>query len=218
MKVGVSFLSSSDISETLKKIDESNADYIHVDMMDGIFVENSNYTVQEMKKLTKDWMKISVKPIKHLDVHMMMCSPNKYVKEFAKFKNIEYLTLHYESHRRPIDVINMIRHTNMKVGIAINPETKVSHIIPLLNHIDQVLVMSVKPGKGGQAFMEDVLYKVETLNDLRKESNYHYIIAIDGGINAETAKLAKKAGVDLVISGSYVTSSDDYNKAIDSLR
>ena len=75
---------------------------------------------------------------------------NKYVKDFAKMKNVEYLTLHAEGHRRPIDVINMIRHTDMKVGLAINPETKVSRIIPLLNHVDQVLVMSVKPGKGGQ--------------------------------------------------------------------
>ena len=211
MKVGVSFLSGSDVSETIRKIDESNADFIHVDMMDGNFVETANYTVADIKKLTKDCKK-------KLDIHMMVCSPNKYVKEFAKFKNIECLTLHYESHRKPIDVINVIRHTNMKVGIAINPETKVSHIIPLLNHVDQVLVMSVKPGKGGQKFMEDVLYKVETLKDLRKENDYHYIIAIDGGINPDTAKLAKKAGVDLVISGSYVTNSDDYNQAIDNLR
>lgn len=211
MKVGISFLSSDNVSDTIKKIDESSADYIHVDMMDGNFVKTANYTVADIKKLTKDCNK-------KLDVHMMVCSPNKYVKEFSKLKNIEYLTLHYESHRRPIDVINMIRHTDMKVGIAINPETKVSHIIPFLNHIDQVLVMSVKPGAGGQTFIEDVLYKVETLKDLRKENGYHYIIAIDGGINPETAKLAKKAGVDLVISGSYVTKGDDYNKAIDSLR
>ena len=212
MKVGVSFITSDfDLETTIKKIDESNADYIHVDMMDGIFVENANFTVSEIKKMCK-------KTTKPLDVHMMVCSPNKYVKEFAKMKNVEYLTLHYESHRRPIDVINMIRHTNMKVGLAINPETKVSHIIPLLNHVDQVLIMSVKPGKGGQKFMEDVLYKVETLKDIREENNYHYIISIDGGINAETAKLAKDAGVDMVVSGSYVCKSMNYNERIDSLR
>lgn len=212
MKVAVSFISSNyDLDTTIKKIDESNADYIHVDMMDGIFVENSNFTVQDLKKMFKD----TVKP---LDVHMMVCSPNKYVKEFAKMKNVEYLTFHYEAHRRPIDVINMIRHTNMKVGLAINPETKVSHIIPLLNHVDQVLIMSVKPGKGGQQFMEDVLYKVETLKDIREENNYHYIINIDGGINKDTINKAKKAGVDMVVSGSYVCKSDDYNKQIDSLK
>ncbi len=185
MKVAVSFISSNyDLDTTIKKIDESKADYIHVDMMDGIFVENNNFTVQDLKKMFKD----TVKP---LDVHMMVCSPNKYVKEFAKMKNVEYLTFHYEAHRRPIDVINMIRHTNMKVGLAINPETKVSHIIPLLNHVDQVLIMSVKPGKGGQPFMEDVLYKVETLKDIREENNYHYIINIDGGINGDTISKAK---------------------------
>ena len=212
MKVGVSFITSDfDLETTIKKIDESNADYIHVDMMDGIFVENANFTVSEIKNMFK-------KTTKPLDVHMMVCSPNKYVKEFAKMKNVGYLTLHYEAHRRPIDVINMIRHTNMKVGLAINPETKVSHIIPLLNHVDQVLIMSVKPGKGGQQFMSDVLYKVETLKDIREENNYHYIISIDGGINADTAKLAKEAGVDMVVSGSYVCKSINYNERIDSLR
>lgn len=212
MKVGVSFISSDyDLETTISKIDESSADYIHVDMMDGIFVENSNYTVQDLKKMFKNCKK-------KLDVHMMACSPNKYVKEFAKFDNVEYLTLHYESHRRPIDVINMIRHTNMKVGLAINPETKVSHIVPLLNHLDQVLVMSVKPGKGGQKFMEDILYKIETLRDIREENGYHYLINVDGGINADTVKLVKEAGADMVVSGSYVCKSEDYNGRIESLR
>lgn len=212
MKVGVSFLTRNEsLEETIKKIDESSADYIHVDMMDGVFVDEANYSVADLKKMFKN---IS----KPLDVHMMVCSPNKYVKEFTKLKNVEYLTLHYESHRRPIDVINMIRHTNMKVGIAINPETKVSHIVPLLNHIDQVLVMSVKPGKGGQKFMDEILYKIETLKDIREENNYHYIISVDGGINDETAKLCKDSGADMVVSGSYVVLSDDYDEKINSLR
>ena len=177
MKVGVSFISSDyDLETTISKIEESSADYIHVDMMDGIFVENSNFTVQDLKRMFKNTKK-------KLDVHMMVCSPNKYVKDFAKMPNVEYLTLHCESHRRPIDVINMIRHTPLKVGLAINPETKVSHIVPLLNHLDQVLVMSVKPGKGGQKFMEEILYKIETLKELREQNGYHYVINVDGGIN-----------------------------------
>jgi len=212
MKVGVSFINSDyDLDTTIKKIDESSADYIHVDFMDGIFVETANFTVSELKKMFKN-------TTKKLDVHMMCCSPNKYVKEFAKIPNVEYLTLHYESHRKPIDVVNMIRHTNMKVGIAINPETKVSHIVPMLNHIDQVLIMSVKPGKGGQKFMEDILYKIETLRDLRNENNYHYIISVDGGINNETVKLCKDAGTDMVVSGSYVCKSDNYDERIKTLR
>lgn len=213
MKVGVSFLSSNDtIENEIKKLDQSNADYIHVDFMDGIFVKNTNLSIPEIKQIDK------MVQNKKLDVHMMVCSPNKYVKDFSKMKNVEYVTLHYESHRRPIDVINMLRHTNLKIGIAINPETKVSHVIPLLHLVDQVLVMSVKPGEGGQKFMEDIIYKIESLKELRNENNYHYIIAVDGGINKETAILCKKAGADLVDSGSYVVNSDDYNKAIDSLR
>lgn len=212
MKVGVSFL-KSDISaeETIRKIDESSADYIHVDVMDGQFVPEANYTPSDIKALTKNCNK-------KLDVHLMVCSPNKYIKEYAKMKNIEYLTIHYESHRKPIDVINMIRHVPFKAGIAINPDTKIHKIVSLLNHVDQVLVMSVQPGKGGQAFMEDVLYKVEALKDIREQNNYHYIIAIDGGINEETVKKAKEAGVDLVISGSYVVCSDNYDERIEKLR
>ncbi len=208
MKVGVSFISSDySLEETIKRIDESEADYIHVDVMDGQFVEASNFTPQDIKRMFKNCNK-------KLDVHLMVCSPNKYVREYAKIPNIEYLTIHYESHRRPIDVVNMIRHTNMKVGIAINPETKVSHIVPMLNHIDQVLVMSVKPGKGGQEFMEDVLYKVETLKELRESNGYHYVINIDGGINGDTVSKASEAGVDMVVSGSYVCKSKDYNERI----
>lgn len=212
MKVGVSFISSDyDLETTIKKIDESSADYIHVDMMDGIFVENSNFTVQDIKKMFKNTNK-------KLDVHIMVCSPNKYVKDFAKMENVEYLTIHAESHRRPIDVINMIRHTPLKAGLAINPETKVSHIVPLLNHLDQVLVMSVKPGKGGQKFMEEILYKIETLKELREQNGYHYLINVDGGINEETAKLVKEAGADMVVSGSYVCKSEDYDQRIESVR
>lgn len=212
MKVAVSFLSlKDDLETTIKKIDESSADYIHVDMMDGIFVPNTTYSVSDIKKIFKNVNK-------KLDVHLMCCSPNKYVRELAKVPNVEYFIIHYESHRRPIDVINMVKHTSMKVGIAINPETKVSHIVPLLKSVDQVLVMSVKPGKGGQEFMEDILYKIETLKDIREENNYHYIISVDGGINDKTAKLAKEAGADMVVSGSYVVKNDDYEKQIESIR
>ena len=212
MKVAVSFLKSKDdLDTTIKKIEESSADYIHVDMMDGVFCGEFNYTPQDLKKIFKNINK-------KLDVHMMVCSPNKYVRDFAKIPNVEYLTLHCEAHRRPIDVINMIRHTNMKVGLAINPETKVSHIVPLLNHVDEVLVMSVHPGKGGQEFMESILYKIEALRDLREENGYHYIINVDGGINDKTIQLVKDAGADMVVSGSYVCMSDNYEERIDSLR
>ncbi len=212
MKVAVSFLSlKENLETTIKKIDESSADYIHVDMMDGVFVPNTTYAISDLKKILKNVNK-------KLDIHLMCCSPNKYVRDFTKLPNVEYLTIHYESHRRPIDVINMIRHTSMKVGIAINPETKVSHIVPLLKSVDQVLVMSVHPGKGGQEFIEDILYKIETLRDIREENNYHFIISVDGGINDKTAKLVKEAGADMVVSGSYVVKADDYEKQIETIR
>lgn len=212
MKVGVSFLKVDEpVEDVIKKIDESNADFIHVDLVDGVFVEDFNYSVADIKKLLKG----TTKP---LDIHLMACSPNKYIKDIAKISNAYYLTVHYESHRRIIDVINMMRRTSLKIGLAINPETKVHKIIPILKHVDQVLVMCIKPGKGGQKFMNDVLYKVETLKMVREQNNFHYVIAVDGGINDKTAKLAKEAGADMVAAGTYVVSSDNYNERIDKLR
>lgn len=212
MKVGVSFLNiEGPLEEIIGKIDASDADYIHVDVIDGIFVPNKNLEISDIKKLFKNTKK-------KLDVHLMVCSPNKYIRDLAKIPNIEYITIHYESHRRPIDVINMIKHAGKKAGIAINPETKVSRIVPLLDRVDQVLVMSIIPGKSGQKFMESVLYKVETLKELRETNNYKYIINIDGGINAETVTLAREAGVDMVASCSYVCKSDNFNERINILK
>ena len=212
MKVAVSFLKiKDDLEGALKKIEVTDCDYIHVDMMDGIFVPSLNYSVADIRKLFKNINK-------KLDVHMMCSSPNKYIKDFAKVPNLEYLTLHFEAHRKPIDVINMIRHAKLKVGIAINAETKVHKIIPMLAHIDQVLVMSVKPGEGGQAFLPEVLYKIETLKEVREQNHYHYIISVDGGINRETALLCKEAGADMVIGGSFVCMQENFQKQIDQLR
>ena len=212
MKVAVSFLKiKDDLEGALKKIEVTDCDYIHVDMMDGIFVPSLNYSVADIRKLFKNINK-------KLDVHMMCSSPNKYIKDFAKVPNLEYLTLHFEAHRKPIDVINMIRHAKLKVGIAINPETKVHKIIPMLAHSDQVLVMSVKPGEGGQAFLPEVLYKIETLKEVREQNHYHYIISVDGGINRETALLCKEAGADMVIGGSFVCMQENFQKQIDQLR
>ena len=210
MKVAVSFISSDyDLDTTIKKIDESKADYIHVDMMDGQFVENSNFTVQDIKKMFKGCKK-------KLDVHMMVCSPNKYIKDIAKIKNLGYVTIHYESHRRPIDVINQMKHANLKIGIAINPDTKVSHIIPLLHLVDQVLIMSVVPGMGGQSFITKVEKKIEEIRALIESYHLDILINVDGGVNGSTKSLCQKA--DILTAGSYIIDSDNFQEKISSLR
>lgn len=211
MKVAVSFLSSDNYEDGIKKINESSADLIHADYMDGIFVDNQTFTIPELKK----WIKGVNKPV---DIHLMATSPNKYIRDLVKIPEINTIIIHAESHRHPIDVINMINHTGKKSGIAINPETKVVHIIPYLKKLDKVLIMSVKPGAGGQTFMKDVLYKVATLLDIKKEGGYHFTISIDGGVNDETIKLCQEAKLDEIVSGSYVMKSSSIEDAIKKLR
>ena len=211
MKVSVSFLKSEfDTKTTIKKIDSSSADYLHVDLMDGDFVAAKNYTAGEITKLLSN-------VTKSLDVHLMVSNPLKYLEIFASL-NTEYLTFHYEAVTKPLDVIDKIKELGLKVGISIKPKTKVSEIIEFLPLLDQVLVMSVEPGLGGQEFMESAIEKIEELKTLRETNNYSYIISVDGGINAETADLVKDAGADMVASGYYICSSDNFDNQIDNLR
>lgn len=205
--ISVSFLSSiNDTKKTIDMICETDAEYIHVDMMDGIFVDNKNYSMEEFN----DFLKDSTKP---LDVHVMVCEPLKYISSFARL-NTEYYTFHYEAVENVEEVIDTIRDNGMKVGLAINPLTSVEEIKPYLDLVDMVLVMSVNPGKGGQAFIGDVLPKIEELSKLKG----NYIINVDGGINSETAKLCKSAGTDILVSGSYICKSDNYQEIINTLR
>lgn len=211
MKVAVSFITSNyNESETIKKIELTDANYIHVDLMDGKFVENKNYTLSEITKLLS-----GVK--KPLDVHLMVAEPLKYTEFYATL-NTEYLTFHYEAVKDPILVINDIKEYGLKVGMSIKPGTSVRLIEEYLPLIDQVLVMSVEPGKGGQPFIEEVIGKVQELDAIRKHHNCHYVISVDGGVNNENIEMLKLNHVDLVVSGSYVCKSDDFQKQISSLR
>ena len=205
--VSVSFISSIyDLNTTIKKIDESNADFIHVDMMDGKFVENKNFTIGEIVKMFS-------KTKKRLDVHLMCKDPLKYLEQYAML-NIEYFTFHYEALKEVGKAIQTVKDLGIKVGVAINPETSVEEIKPYLNDIDLVLVMSVVPGAGGQEFMDSSLSKIEELSSLKG----NYLISVDGGINNETASKVIEAGVDILVSGSYICKNENYNKQIDCLK
>lgn len=209
MKIAISYLSSP-TAETISKIEKTDADYIHVDIMDGKFVETKNDSMKDVNKLLTG-------VAKPLDVHLMVSNPAKYIEAFAMLPT-ETITFHLEAVTKPYAVIEKIKNIGLKVGMSINPETKVSAIIPFLSELDEVLIMSVHPGKGGQAFMDEILYKIEALRDLKKENQFHYLISVDGGIDAETVLKVKEAGADMVVSGSYVTRSDDYQAAIESLK
>jgi ribulose-phosphate 3-epimerase len=205
MKISVSFIKSKYKEiETIKKIDETNADYLHVDLMDGKFTEKKNYDL----KMIYNFAKYTKKP---LDIHLMVNDPKKYISDLALL-NTMYITFHLEAVSKPMDLINLIHSYGLKCGISIKPETPITALKPYLDIIDQVLVMSVNPGAGGQSFMMESINKINEL----KKFNKNFIISVDGGINDETINYVKMA--DMVVSGSFVCMSDNYQKQINILR
>ena len=211
MKIAVSYLSSNyNQKETIKRIEETDADYIHVDLMDGKFVENKNFTIGEVTKLLGNTKK-------ELDVHLMTLKPEKYFEDLAML-NTEFITFHVEAVKKPMEVIEKIKSLGLRAGISINPETEIVDIKPYLKDVDQILVMSVNPGRGGQEFISSVIPKIEELINLRKEFNYSYIISVDGGINDLTINNLKDLDIDMIVSGSYICKSDNYKKQIEKLK
>ena len=203
IKVSTSILTCNNRIQATEKLNKTNTDYIHIDYMDGIFVDNKEFTIEEIKTLSK----ISTKK---LDIHIMAENPEPIIQEL-KDLNIEYITIHYEINK-PLDkIINLIHNQGYKCGISIKPKTDPKNIIEYLEKIDLVLIMSVEPGKSGQKFIPDVLNKIKEL----KQNNL--IIEIDGGINDTNIEELKNI-VDIVVVGSYITNSSDYNKQINNLK
>lgn len=203
IKVSTSILTCNNRIQATEKLNKTNTDYIHIDYMDGIFVDNKEFTIEEIKTLSK----ISTKK---LDIHIMAENPEPIIQEL-KDLNIEYITIHYEINK-PLDkIINLIHNQGYKCGISIKPKTDPKNIIEYFKKIDLVLIMSVEPGKGGQKFIPDVLNKIKEL----KQNNL--IIEIDGGINNTNIEELKNI-VDIVVVGSYITNSSDYNKQINNLK
>ncbi|MBO5096531.1 MAG: ribulose-phosphate 3-epimerase [Bacilli bacterium] len=211
MKISVSYLSSIfDKKITIEKIENSKADLIHVDLMDGKFVAKKNFKVETVIKDLKD----STKP---LDIHLMTYNPDDYIKEFSVLKP-EYITFHLESNTDITNTIELIKSYGIKVGISIKPNTNVEELIPYLELIDLILIMTVEPGAGGQRFMFDMLDKVEFLNKYRTNNNSKYLLSVDGGINEYTAIRSKNSGVDILVSGSFVCHHEDFDKRINKLK
>ncbi len=205
MKVSVSFIKSKyKEKETIDYINKTSADYIHVDLMDGIFVPSKNYDFKDIKSFLRN-------NTKHLDIHFMYASPKKDIELYSELKP-EYITIHLEIDEDINELIDYIHSFNIKCGLSINPNTDVKELIPYLDKIDLVLIMSVTPGAGGQKFMDSAICKVNYLHSLNKD----IIISVDGGINNETVKLIPNA--DMVVSGSYICLSDNYEEKISSLK
>lgn len=200
----------ANLEREINAVAKAGADWIHVDVMDGHFVDNLTIGVPVVKSLKK----ISPLP---LDVHLMIERPEKYIEAFVKAGS-DYLTIHVESTQDPAAVLRKIRALGAKPGITLRPRTNLEEILPFLPLVDLVLVMTVEPGFGGQAFMQNQVQKIESLRREIDEKNLSCLIEVDGGVNGETIGFLKNA--DVLVAGSFVFSGNetDYKKNIDQLK
>ncbi len=213
LKIAPSILSSdfSKLGEVLQSLNTSGADMVHVDVMDGHFVPNITFGPPVIKKIRQ----YSSLPF---DVHLMIAPVHKYIKDFAD-AGADIITIHPEATEDLPASIKLIKSLGKKAGVSLNPETPVDKVLPVLNSIDLVLIMSVNPGFGGQSFMSEVLPKVQHLRKVIDEKKLSVEIEIDGGIDFVTGKLAKEAGVDILVSGTTLFKDENNLKNnIDQLR
>ena len=214
IQISPSILSAdfSQLGNEIQKLTEAGADMVHVDVMDGHFVPNLTIGPPVIKALKKN----SLIPF---DVHLMISPVHKYIEAYAD-AGADIITIHPEATENLQESINKIKKLNKKVGISLNPETKVDIIKKFLEQIDLILIMSVNPGFGGQKFMPEVLDKIKNLVSIRESEKINFDIEIDGGINFDNSKLAIKAGANILVSGTTIFKSNDGNikKNIDLLR
>lgn len=210
MKVSVSILGLNDRKKAISLLNNTNCDYIHIDVMDGSFVPNKQFTTEEINNL-------GIISKKKFDVHLMVDNPREYI-ENLDISNIEYIIVHSEIAKDINELLDLIKSYNVKCGLSIKPNTDISILTPYLNKLDLILVMSVEPGFSGQEFISNSLDRVSKLKQIIKNNNLDIVMAIDGGINGSNASLVKKSGIDMVVSGSYVTNSLDYQDKINDLR
>ena len=214
IQISPSILSAdfSQLGNEIKRLNEAGADMIHVDVMDGHFVPNLTIGPPVIKALKKN----SLVPF---DVHLMISPVHKYIEAYA-MAGADIITIHPEATDNLQNSIDKIKEFKKKVGVSLNPETKVDIIKNFLNKVDLVLIMSVNPGFGGQKFMPEVLNKIKELVNIREKEKLSFDIEIDGGINFDNSKLAIKAGANILVSGTTIFKSNDGNikKNIDLLR
>lgn len=211
MKISPSVLTSDylNLEPILKKLENSETDMLHLDVMDGCFVPNISFGVPVIKSIAKH----TDLP---LDIHLMIDNPRRYIKDFAPYAHI--LNIHYEAQENPAQTLKEIRALGCRPAITIKPDTPAEEIFDLLPLADMVLVMSVEPGFGGQRFMISALEKLKTLREKINELNLKTELEVDGGVNAETAPLCAKSGADIVVAGSFLFNSDDIETEIKKLK
>ena len=208
MKISTSILNSDNRIESVKKLNRTHTSYIHIDVMDGKFVEDKQFSkINEINA-------INIMSNNKLDIHLMVENPKYYLRKF-KDMNIEFITVHLEIDKEISSIIKSIKGKGYKAGLAIKPETDIKELVPYLPDLDLVLVMSVEPGKGGQKFKSTTTKKIQELRKIIDENNYNTLIEVDGGINDETIEKVKKA--DIAVVGSYITKNENYYKSVQNL-
>lgn len=200
----------NELAKDIEMINQSDADWFHLDIMDGVFVPNISFgfpIISHVNKLAK----------KPLDVHLMIVDPDKYISEFKK-AGADYLTVHYEACSHLHRTIQNIKNEGMKAGVSLNPHTSVDLVEDIIGDIDLVLLMSVNPGFGGQKFIENTYEKVEKLRELANKKNPNLIIEIDGGVDNTNAKKLTEKGATALVAGSFVFKSDSPSQIITQLK
>ena len=213
IKIAPSILSANfaEMGKAVKQISEDGADFIHVDVMDGVFVPNLSFGMKMVKDIRPYTDKV-------LDVHLMITKPERYIAEFAKAGS-DYITIHYEACEEPvIEVLKKIRELGVKSAVSIKPNTPVEVLKDLLPYVDMVLMMSVYPGFGGQKYIPESTKRIACAKKLIDESNLDILLEVDGGITLDNIKEVLNAGANVIVAGSTVFNAEDKPAVIKALR
>ncbi|WP_422859179.1 ribulose-phosphate 3-epimerase [Flagellimonas sp. S174] len=200
----------ANMRQDIEMVNQSRADWFHLDVMDGVFVSNISFGMPVIKAMAKHTQKI-------LDVHLMIIDPDRYIKTFAELGS-DNLTVHIEACNHLHRTVHAIQQEGMKAGVALNPHTSINLLEDIIQDVDLVCVMSVNPGFGGQSFIENTYNKVSDLKNLIEKKNSNTLIEIDGGVTTTNAKRLVNAGADVLVAGSFVFGSEDPAATISALK